>query len=151
MNNTLPAFEAGPSDMAAQILQFGRQFMLDFGDDKRMEATRQARQLAKDNTLGGWGDEVAVQGLASRGDRFDDETAQVGKSNGTAKDPRDGCNIFLRPTVLLGLDIAPFLEVGRWEKHFDGVFDEDLVGHANPLHAMEHALQAGSMSIGVIQ
>ena len=36
MNNTLPAFEAGPSDMAAQILQFGRQFMLDFGDDKRM-------------------------------------------------------------------------------------------------------------------
>jgi hypothetical protein len=72
---------------------------------------------------------------------------------------------------LLGLDIAPFLEVGahkvhgslkthafspsrsagRWEKHFDGVFDEDFVGHANPLHAMEHALQAGSMSIGVIQ
>jgi hypothetical protein len=29
-------FEAGLSDMAAQILQFGRQFMLDFGDDTRM-------------------------------------------------------------------------------------------------------------------
>jgi hypothetical protein len=74
---------------------------------------------------------------------------------------------------LLGLDIAPFLEVsgarkvygslkthaflpsrfaGRWEKHFDGVSDDDdFVGHANPLHAMEHALQAGSMSIGAIQ